>query len=463
MAASAHAQEVETSTEVPAPAEVAAVVEATPPAQSAEPDVTAALELSPSGLTADAAAVRAVEVAPAVAGAEAQARSAREDASEASSHWVPRLDLTARYTRLSDVTIPDVAGFPPGSFDAFAPILNNYSFKASLAVPVTDYFLRVMPAVDATRAGVRSAEARVEAQQAAAALQARTTYWGLVRARAAVLITQDAVRQLEAHIAQLEALFQAGEVTRADVLGAQAQLAGARAQVSAAQGAVRVAEAALRQQLDLPADQPITLGEDANSPVPDTPAVAELTRAALAARPELESIRAAIEATDAGARAAGAGRYPSLAVVGNLEYANPAPRVVPQDESFDSAWDISVVLSWSPNDYLSSRAQHHGAQANVEELRTQLALLEQGISIEAAQAASDIEVARANLESTVDGRAAAEETFRVRSAMLEAGAATPTEVLDAEIARRRAELAALDALIATHVAEAKVRFVAHQD
>jgi len=47
--------------------------------------------------------------------------------------------------------------------------------------------------------------------------------------------------------------------------------------------------------------------------------------------------------------------------------------------------------------------------------------------------------------------------------MLEAGAATPTEVLDAEIAQRRAELAALDAHIAAHVAEAKVRYVAHQD
>ena len=137
--------------------------------------------------------------------------------------------------------------------------------------------------------------------------------------------------------------------------------------------------------------------------------------------------------------------------------------MVPQDESFALAWDLSVVLSWSPNDYVSSRAQHRSAQANVEELRTQLAQLEDGIAIEAAQAASDFQVARSNLESTVDGRTAADETFRVRRAMLEAGAATPTEVLDAEIARRRAELAALDALIATHVAEAKVRYVAHQD
>jgi len=76
---------------------------------------------------------------------------------------------------------------------------------------------------------------------------------------------------------------------------------------------------------------------------------------------------------------------------------------------------------------------------------------------------TDLQVAQAMLESTVEGQAAAEETFRVRSAMLEAGAATPTEVLDAEIAQRRAELAALDAHIAAHVAEAKVRYVAHQD
>jgi outer membrane protein TolC len=404
-----------------------------------------------------------VQVAPAVAGAEAQARSAREDGRDASSHWAPRLDLRARYTRLSDVNIPDVAGFPPGAFDTFAPILNNYSLRATVAVPITDYFLRIMPAVDASRAGVEAADARVEAQQAGAALQARATYWGLVRARAAVLITEDAVRQLEAHIQQLEALFEAGEVTRADVLGARAQLAGARAQLAAAQGGVRVTEAALRRQLDLGPNATIQLGEDASSEVPNGPEVDELTRQALASRPELTSIRAAIRASDAGARARGAGRYPSLAVVGNADFANPAPRTIPPDERFALAWDVSVVLSWSPNDYVSSRAQQRSAQANVEELRTQLAQLEDGIAIEAAQAASDMQVARANLESTVDGRAAAEETFRVRRAMLEAGAATPTEVLDAEIARRRAEIAALDALIATHVAEAKLRFVAHMD
>ena len=104
--------------------------------------------------------------------------------------------------------------------------------------------------------------------------------------------------------------------------------------------------------------------------------------------------------------------------------------------------------------------------AAVTDLRTgdlEVRLADSAAAIEAAQAASDMQVARANLESTVDGRVAAEETFRVRRAMLEAGAATPTEVLDAEIARRRAELAALDASIATHVAEAKLRFVAHLD
>ncbi len=454
----AHAQDPPLAPVPPPP--VAA--QASPPPAAPEPSVMDALEISPSGLTADAAAARAVQVAPAVAGAQAQARGAREDGRAASSLWAPRLDLTARYTRLSDVNIPDIAGFPPGALDRFAPILDSVSFKAGVAVPITDYFLRIMPAVDATRAGIEVADARIEAQEAAAAFQARATYWGLVRARAAVLITEDAVRQLEAHIEQLEALFEAGEVTHADVLGARAQLAGARAQVAAAQGGVRVAEASLRRLLDLPPGTVIRLGEDASSPVADAPDADELAQQALASRPELLSLRAAIRATDAGARAQGAGRYPSLAVVGHAEYANPAPRTIPQDTRFAMAWDVSVVLSWSPNDYVASSAQHRSARANVEELESQLAQLQDGIAIEAARAASDMRVAQANLESTVDGQTAAVETFRVRRAMLEAGAATPTEVLDAEIARRRSELAALDARIATHVAEAKLRFVAHR-
>jgi len=436
---------------------------APPPPPVPPPSVTDALDFSSSGLTADSAAARAAQVAPAVAGAEAQARGARADTDDATSHWIPRVDLSGRYTRLSSTPTPVIPMFPPEALAGFVPAPNNYTFQATVAVPITDYFLRIMPAIEARRAGVEAADARVEAQQASTALQARTTYWNLVRARAAVLITEDAVRQLEGHIRQLEALFSAGEVTRADVLGARAQLAGAQAQVAAAQGGVRVTEAVLRRLLDLPPGTVIQLGQDASSVVGAPPNPDQLAQQALASRPELAALRAAIRATGAGARASGAGRYPSLAVVGNAQYANPAPRVTPQDRSFALAWDLSVVLSWSPNDFLSARAQNRSAQANVEELETQLAQVEDGIAIEAAQAASDLQVAQAMLESTVEGQAAAEETFRVRSAMLEAGAATPTEVLDAEIAQRRAELAALDAHIAAHVAEAKVRYVAHQD
>jgi hypothetical protein len=103
----------------------------------------------------------------------AAARSARLAAEarvdQASAAYLPRLNLSARYTRSSDLTAPRCFPFAIAATDApagtvspatastgpvsIAPILDNYSLDATLTLPLSDYVLRLARGLEAAQRG----------------------------------------------------------------------------------------------------------------------------------------------------------------------------------------------------------------------------------------------------------------------------------------------------------------------
>ena len=225
---------------VPTPPAVAEayVADAPPPepAAVASTDLLAALHGGPGGLTADRVAQRAVETAPGLERAQAAARAAEAAATRASFAFIPRLDLSARYTRLSSITAPTLSFGTPltqeqidgansyiaavvdpaaqtlfqGQLDAqiaasrgtgfsFPVILNQYALHAGLSIPVSDLFLTILPAYRATQRFAEAAQAQAESQRESVALQAREAFYGYARARAGLAVAELAVGQVEAH------------------------------------------------------------------------------------------------------------------------------------------------------------------------------------------------------------------------------------------------------------------------
>src|SRR5687767_6031626 len=208
----------------PAPAPTPAPA-AQPEAQPERPrfDVGAALAPVPGGLTADAAAERAVASAPTVARAEAAARVAEAGASRAWLSVYPRIDLSARYTRLSEVDTEGFGTADPALLDAararvamvmdpaardvlgglveaqaglsdfsFDPVPNQFALRAEISYPVSDLFLTILPAY---RASERFAEAQqlvVDAERQTIAQRTRDTFYGYLRARGALAVAESA-------------------------------------------------------------------------------------------------------------------------------------------------------------------------------------------------------------------------------------------------------------------------------
>ena len=131
---------------------------------------------------------------------------------------------------------------------------------------------------------------------------------------------------------------------------------------------------------------------------------------------------------------------PRLDAVGNATYANPNPRIFPQDAVYRGSWDASVQLSWAITDLPGATAARRAAHARASALEAEREQLLDAIGLEVTQAAEALSEARTAIESTRRGVGSAEESYRVRRVLFQNGRATSVELTDAETELTRARL-----------------------
>lgn len=412
------------------------------------------------GITASSAAARAVTVAPTIERAHAQTVQATVAVERVRVAFAPRLDVSARYTRLSEVDLPPFEFAGMAISNPFPQILNNYAMELTATLPVSDLFLTILPSYRGAQAFAEAARYQEEVEREATALRAREAFYHHMQARANRQIARDAVRLLETYVVDLRSLVDAGVASRPDLADATAQLAQARVGLARARAAVDVTGVALRRLLGLPRGSELTLGEGlADGDAQPTPSLDDLIAQATARRPEIKALEALMQAHERSVSARRASRLPRLLVQGNVAYANPNQRIIPQTDEFRATWDVSVVLRWSPNDAWAGGHEVSEAEQEVARTRADLRALEDGLVVAASSAFSDHATARQSIDAATRGLEAAETGYRTRRELLAAGSATSSDVLDAETRLRRAQLELVDAHINLRVAQARIKHV----
>jgi protease secretion system outer membrane protein len=434
----------------------------------------------PDGLTAKQLGQSAAAHAPAALSHLASSEATRKAQDELSIAMAPRLDLQARYTRLSAqdndplVALGDAAsldaaralvgsvsdpaaqallgGFveqTAGLSNSAVPVfLNQFALRASVVWPVTEIFATLTARYDAVDAAAKAQAAQAEAARQEAAFRAKTAFYSAVRAKGLVTLAQRRIAQADAHLGLLRGAVAQGTATTADVLRVEAQRAGAQMAQSGAQAGLQSAVAALGALTGAAVSAELPLGEDVMRALPTAaPEVDALVQRAMQARPEAAALGELMKAHELSARAALGDQYPDLLIVGNLDVANPNPRYVPQREQFDATWDVSVVLQFSPNTLLTSRAKQEAAQAERRRAEADLRALEDGVRVEVSAATAQLSSAGARLGHARELVRAAEEGYRVRRALFEQGMGRAVEMLDADTERTAAAVEQLSAVI----------------
>src|SRR6185436_2679388 len=197
------------------------------------------------------------------------AAAAKVDASWAL--FLPRFSFLGRYTRLSDFTVPDIMFAPgvsvPGS-QLFPLILNNWTFQGTIAVPISDYFLRIAQQYSSAGSSRDAAKFDVAAVRAKAGADGRVAYYTLLRARGSQVVATQVLEDQKTHATDAKNVFTVGRASKADVLRAETAVASAELAVERTKNLVQLTEKQIRIAMHEEGDQPIAIGEGLESPLP---------------------------------------------------------------------------------------------------------------------------------------------------------------------------------------------------
>lgn len=440
-----------------------------------------------NGLTAEQVAARAVARSALVEQRQASARGAKAQEDEAVARLWPELTLSGRYTRINNVQMPELTGggvtlvgaqAAPGPLPAdqqlialpsftFPILVNQYELKATLSIPVSDYVYRTGTAINAAEHSSASARWDEEAAKLKVAADARLAYYDWVRAIGQQIVAEEALANLEARQKDAEVLHSAGLLSQADLLGSQAKTKDAEVLAVRARHFARIAEERLRTiTYESNPARVYKVGENLLEPVPpmripqDTEALLE---EAVRQRAELKMLAESEESIKALVSLAKSEGHPRLDLVGNYIYANPNPRIFPQQQRFDSTWDVNVILTWRPTAIARANAVAAQQEARMAELRAQRRALIEGLRLEVTDAAQGVLEADATLAAAQEALDAAYESYRGRRELFRIGQGTLVDVSDAEVGLTRARLALINAHIDARTSRVRLNYALGRD
>ncbi|MBK8011760.1 MAG: TolC family protein [Deltaproteobacteria bacterium] len=400
---------------------------------------------------------------------EDEANAAVYRRKQAIGRFLPKLSLSARYSRVSHVE--------PGSLSLPAPndpsaintaqlgeaVDNQYSLRLSVDQPIFTGFA-LWNGYQATEHAEALAQQRVRAERADVRAVAQETYFNVLKAREMRNVTEQLVQALEEHLQQIRLIYDAGRATELDVSRVQSRVAAARVSLVQIRGAEDGAHLALATLLGIPSTTALELADMVDTKTPESlPGAAQLVAEAFASRPEIAIAKEGAAMATARVEVEGSALWPQVSVRFGYNYERPNQRYFPVQDRFDGSWDISAIASWTAWDWgvtyygmKAAQAEASAAARNVDEARDAVRLDVERQRQGYTTAAAKITAARQALSS-------AERAYDAAKILFDAGRAESLDVLDAatELTRARSDL--VQSLADARVAWAYVQKAAGRD
>ncbi len=258
-------------------------------------------------------------------------------------------------------------------------------------------------------------------------LAVKSAYFGILKAQKFYKVATESVNQVDAHLKMAQNYYNVGMVAKIDVLKADVQLANVKQNLVHAENGVKLAKASFNN----------LLGREQNTPVEVvdilefTPLELELDKCINTAhlqRPELKQIDVNLKALEQRIKIAKSQYYPSISMIGNYDYQKGhKPKI-----EWEKTWSVGVMVNLELWNWGATGARVNQAKANLEALEEQKLLLKNRISLEVREAYLNLQEAEKNIGVAKKSIGQAEENFRITKEMYKEGAATSTDVLDAQ-------------------------------
>ncbi len=379
-------------------------------------------------------------------------------AGEVNASRLPSLKFSGGYTRLSDVPAFNIGPFPPlltTPISVSPAVLNNYNMKFSLTQPLFTGFR--MDAL--SKVADYSAEAQSFAyskDRSDLVYNVRTAYWSLYKAIQIKKVVDENVDQVKAHLKDVRNMMVQGMTTNNDVLKVQVQLSDIQLKQIDANNGVRLAMIGLNNTIGIPLTTDIDLEANIVHQPREYGDLNALIATAMEKRPELKAMDSQVKAGEAGVTAAKSGWFPQIYLSGNYYYSRPNQRLFPTQDVFKDTWDVSVGVSLDIWNWGTTLHQTDQAQAQLAQARDVLGQVQDNITLDLTQAYLNLQQSKERIDVAGQGVTQAEENYRVTSKRFNAGLASASDVLDAEVALLQAKTNQTNALVDYELAQARI-------
>jgi|WetSurMetagenome_2_1015567.scaffolds.fasta_scaffold115554_2 outer membrane protein len=405
-------------------------------------------------LTLEEAVAIGVQQSAQLENSAAAMEGARAKAGEAAAARLPALKLEAGYRRLS--AVPPFEVHLPGTT---APVVispnipDTYTLRAGIQQPLFTGF-RLQSNARAAELVAAAATAEYRNTRSLVVLGVTSAYWTLYQTRQVQKFVNENVARLENYVRDTRNLVQGGLATRNDLLRVEVQHATARLAAIDADNDVQVAAMQLNTLLGFPLDATISLG----SLLPE-PAGGAGETTGVRIRRDLEAMDLRVAAAREYLTAAHAGWWPQIALSANYYDNRPNQRFVPATDAFKTSWDIGVGLQWDIWNWLTPAYQSDQAAAQLRQSESQYRQMKDNIAIEAERARQAVSHSAEKISVAREMIAQAEENVRSLNDKYNAGLATSTELLDAEVTLLQANTGLSGAQVEYAVALARLEHV----
>lgn len=377
-------------------------------------------------LTLEEAVARAIAANPGLEAARAQVDAAKARRLISLAAVFPKISLTGDYTRNNKEV-----SFGSGSDSRVILPKNDWETRLSLRQPIFAG-LREKRAYEQSKLAAAQLEAGLSDSQAALVLRVANTYLAILEADALIDVEQRNLELAQRRRKQSGDFFDVGEVTRVDVLRAEAAVKSAERRLMAARATREQAAGRLRSDLALE-DGEIKIVSPGDF-LPKLPEMATLVQSAMESSPIIEQARLEVSSAELEIKKRKGARLPTVFLDGGMIY---QASTFPSDQYNFLTLNLSLPIFQGGE----LRARIREAEALLRASKAQLDDLERSLREDVSNTVRDVNTAHAFLDLSRQELDVIEQQYEETFALYQAQEAIALDLENAEIsladARRR--------------------------
>jgi outer membrane protein TolC len=265
----------------------------------------------------------------------------------------------------------------------------------------------------------------------------RSKFYSVLLAKKQIEVAEQSLNLLEEQARTVSDRYNAGTLSKFDLLRAQVAVANGRPPLIQARNAYRIAIEELRQSLGFTtrSTESLTKTPEVVGELTYEPTSIELQNAlesARAQRPELQQLAKLEQSAKEGVDSARGNYWPSLSVNAGYQVAKSA--ATNDLGTTREGWTAGVQGNWAIFDGRATAGRVAQARSRLEQTKLSTAEQELGVDVEVRRAHSTLQEAIELVTASKAVVGQAEESVRLAQARFDAGTATQLDVLTSQVA-----------------------------